>query len=241
MRENLGTALYSLDQLRTLQPLFMSPDGLAQSRKTLAEETEKAVGVVLDKTDDAKIRAMALLTRGDLNWQMAIAPALPTTQPASKDPRSSDDYLSSAETAYNEVTRPPQDANHAAVVSARFGLAAIAENRHQWDKAGGFYQQIIDDSSAGSEFKEFAKSRQENLKLLEKPVLLGKPIERERFVKPPTPTSPEKLGPTLPPLPATTQPNLTIPATTQPSSNAPATGPNALPATAPGAATKPAA
>jgi hypothetical protein len=234
VRDNLGTALYSLDQLRTMSP-FANPEKLAQDRRALAEETEKAVAVVLDKTDDPKIRATALLTRGDLNWQMANAPILPTTRPESKDSRSGDDYLNSAESAYDEVVRPPQDENRAAVVSARFGLAAIAENRRQWDKASQFYQQIIDDSSVGKEFTELAKTRQDSLKLLEKPIVLGTPIAREPRVKPHLPVTPEKLGPALPALPATTQPTISIPSTTQPSVT-----PGLASTTRPGSTTKPA-
>ena len=238
-----------------IKNVFWQPDGPKQgSPAFFTVELERPASRVTGswvnktltffKTDDPKLRATALLIRGDLNWQMANAPALPTTRPESNNSRSSDDYLSSAESAYNEVVRPPQDANRAAVVSARFGLAAISENRHEWDKASKAYQQIIDDPTAGKEFTEMAKMRQDSLRLLEKPVVLGTPMAREPRIKselpkPSVPSTPEKLGPALPALPATTQPTISIPSATQPSVNVPATASALAPATRRGSTTKP--
>src|SRR5439155_1557079 len=64
-----------------------------------------------------------------------------TTQPTLKLPRSSEEYLKSAADAYGDVVQ--RYANLPVPwVTAQFGLAAIAENRHDWEKAKQIYVEI---------------------------------------------------------------------------------------------------
>ena len=187
-------------------------------RKDYAHEAEEAIRV-LDKADDPKTRAAGLLARGDLNWQLSNFPKLPTTRPESNPDRTYEEYLKASEDAYSQVLQPPFNEDHASVTTARFNLAAIAENRGQWDKAAQSYQQIVDDTLNPQEFKDLARKRLENLKTLEKPVVLGSPVAPETVLQMPNmPNMPKvPLGPAAPVV-LPTQPASTLPAGLFPSS-----------------------
>ncbi len=110
-----------------------------------------------------------------MNFLLSTFLPLPgsTTRPELNVDKSSDALLKAAEDSYNQVLQPPQNEDHQSVVSARFNLGYIAENRGQWDKARTAFQQIIDDPAAGKEAQELAKVRLENVTGLAKPVLLA--------------------------------------------------------------------
>ncbi len=61
--EDLGTALYMLNQLRNL-PLGASPEAIAHSRKQCVSGIEDAVSDALSKSDNPKLRAAALVGAG---------------------------------------------------------------------------------------------------------------------------------------------------------------------------------
>jgi hypothetical protein len=73
-----------------------------------------------------------------------------------------------------------------AVVSARFGLAAVAENRGEWDKAREHYQKVVDDGAVPQPFKDQAAARVKALEKISKPVLLGGPATKEAEADPAT-------------------------------------------------------
>jgi hypothetical protein len=219
--ENLANARIAMSSLRS--PSFrLPPAELAQFRDQAAKEADAAIRDALANAEDPKLKAEILIARGDLNWQLANYPALPSASiisPAGHSEKSPEEYLKAAEESYREVLSPPLNEDHQAVTTARFGLAAIAENRHQWVEARKDYQQIIDDPATPDAFKTVATIRLDLTKKLATPAFLGGPSKAETL-----PSTP--LGPFLPP--STTAPS------TQPATNAaPATRPAVGPTTAP--------
>ena len=187
-------------------------DVRATQRKLYASQADAAVDEILSRTgddpEDAPARADALAARGDLYWIMANLPELPgaATQPALQMPRSSDQYLSDAAEAYNQVLRQYAQRTIPAL-TALFGLANVAENQHQWDVARAHYESILARPETPQLYKEMAQARLQLLPALQEPVFTGS------FGTPPPPT-------TLPETAATpasaTQPATTSPASTQP-------------------------
>jgi hypothetical protein len=142
--------------------------------RNVVSESQKAINEAAKATNPS-IKADAEVLRGDSNMLLATIPPLPgaDTQPSLGGDKSHEDLLRTAEDSYNQVQRAPLNSNAQALRNARFGLAAIAEDRQKWDEAGRFYQQIIDDSGTPPIFKDFARDRQDNLKTLAKPMLMG--------------------------------------------------------------------
>lgn len=203
---------------------FMDPAQFATLRDNVRDEAQRNIDLVLESSDDPKFRAGAMVTRGDLNWELANFPALPTsitaTRPALSPPKSADDYLKDAAEAYQAVVGSG-GAPLESVVMARLGLAAIAENRQNWDEARQQYQAVVDHPQVPQPLKQLAADRLSGLDELRRPVLIGQPQ-----------TQPD-LPPSLRDLlraPATTQ------ATTEPTGE-PTTGPATLPTSTQPAAT----
>jgi len=116
------------------------------------------------------LAAEALVARGDVNWHMAQFSAS-TTQPSASTQTPSD-LLDAAQSAYQQVVSAyPQQ--HFSVDSARFGLAAIAENRHDWATARQQFQAIVDDPSASDLFKTLATHMKDSVDQLEHPPVLA--------------------------------------------------------------------
>jgi hypothetical protein len=218
-REALTSARESVDRVRQMIPqlaqmpfLVVPSDAIQKFRDEHVADAQKAIQVAL-QANDPSVKADAEVVSGDLDLLRASIPPLPgsDTRPSLNGygDRGREDLLRSAEDAYNRVTSAPLDANKEAVRNARFGVAAIAEDRAQWDKAKDYYQQIISDPSTPSLFKDMARERQDNLTTLQKPILAAGPASA------PSPF----LGPDLMSLLAT-QPSIT---TTQPSTTQPAT------------------
>ncbi|HET6248166.1 MAG TPA: hypothetical protein VFE47_10755 [Tepidisphaeraceae bacterium] len=253
---SLGGAIYALNQLQSI-PINpehpIPPDQLVSIRKQYVQEVENRVGEVLANADDPKVRAQGLIVRGDLNWLLANFPPLPTTRPSEfAMPKSSDEYLTAAAEAYNSVLQPPLNEDHQSVVAARLSLANIAENRDDWAKAKDYFQQVVDDPSAGKGPQRLAQSSIDQIKIIQKPVFisanapeipikLGGPTEFGPSLPPGFSTS-EPAHPTTAP---STQPSSSLPAATQPSLPAgPATQPaivlpGTVPSSAPSAVTAP--
>jgi hypothetical protein len=105
------------------------------------------------------------------------------------------------------VLAPPENQDAQSVITARFSLAAIAENRAQWDNAREYYQQILSDPRTPAQFKTLAQDDLESLKNLEKPAYLAPPA----------------TVPVLGPLPPVGEP-----AGSGPAGSAPSSGPSGL-------------
>ena len=223
-REALTSAHDSLDrihqmmeQLAQMRFLMVPSDAIQKYRDDQVTAAQGAIHIAL-QANDPSVKADAEVASGDLDFLRASIPPLPgsETRPSLNGygDRGREDLLKSADEAYSRVLSAPLNSNKDALRNARFGLAAIAEDREQWDKAKDFYQQIISDPSTSSTFKDMALERQGNLAMLQKPILMA------------TPTT-NTLGPDLMSLLAT-QPSVTIPPTTLPPTTLPsATQPSA--------------
>jgi hypothetical protein len=117
-----------------------------------------------------------MLARGDLNWTAASLPPLPgaATQPALHMAKSSKEYLSNAAEAYQAITSGYSDVTHADM-AARFGLAAIHEQRGEWEQAKSIYQKIAADAAKFPSYKQLADARLTAVDTLRQPVIMGKP------------------------------------------------------------------
>jgi TolA-binding protein len=169
---SLGNARNGISELRRADPMA-PPIQQASQRKQVLTAARDSIQTVLDESDDAAIKAQALLARGDLFWTVANLPPVQgaATQPALQFPQSNDELLKQAETSYQQILKEYPNEKRA-VASAQFGLAAIRENQKQFDEAEKIYKGIID-SASDQMFKDLATTR---LALLEKakiPVYIG--------------------------------------------------------------------
>jgi hypothetical protein len=157
-------------------PATSTPEYLAGLRADRASRATADSTSVLNTTNDSSLKAEALITRGDLYWQLANFPELPgaATQPSLRSSESREELLNKAADAYNEVLK--SDAlvkQHDAMVSAHFGLAAIAENRGEWDTARRELELIVNDTDALPVLVEQAKQQLAGLNEIESPLYLS--------------------------------------------------------------------
>jgi hypothetical protein len=165
-------------QLRALDTMGAPPDQVATARSQVVKETGEAITTVLADAEgphEAAMRAEALSARGDLNWALASIRPLrgATTNPSLKLPRSEEEYLKAAEDAYSEVIKryPSQPT---AWVTAQLGLAAIAEDRRDWDKAKQIYAEVAAKQDIADVYRTQATLRMNNvLPQIKNPVLIG--------------------------------------------------------------------
>ncbi|HTW93844.1 MAG TPA: hypothetical protein VMD30_03550 [Tepidisphaeraceae bacterium] len=135
---------------------------------------------VLDKLDSIDgidsdmpdVAARALVARGDANLTLANGVYAGVEPP--DHPETADDYLNAADDAYSEVIEKYSD-QLLPMLTARFGLAAIDQDRHQWDEAKSQYQAVINDPNAGEVFKAYAKDQIINITQFAKPIYVGEP------------------------------------------------------------------
>ena len=194
-------------------------------RQRVYTSATDAVQMVLDAADDPRLLAEARLARGDLNWKLANFPDIPgaATQPALQFPRSRQDLLNTAAESYLNVVEDPA-APPESQRTARLGLAAVYENRREWDKARAEYQKIVNDTSVPKPFKDLAADRLNDLDKVQRPPLIGAPATAENTL----PTTGATPASATAPAAKTTAP-ASKPAATQ----APAPQPSALPVEAP--------
>lgn len=166
-------------RLRTLTWYGLPPDRLAAERGVLVSQTQSAIDSVLREADgsgddEAAMRASALVSRGDLNWYLANTPPVPgaATQPNLALPKQPDEYLRLAESDYRDVVNG-YSKQIVAWVSAQLGLAAIAENRSEWDKARKIYAEVVARADVPNVFQYQAQRRMTLLKDVQSPVLIG--------------------------------------------------------------------
>jgi hypothetical protein len=149
-------------------------DGIMKAREEAYADGLQQADTAFQKAPDSEgaMKAHALLDKGDLNFEMANFPELPgaATRPALRPAESEDTLLNGAAEAYNQVIQDYPTQKFAAV-AARFGLAAVNENRAAWDDARKQYQAILD-SDAEQGFKDLAKERLALLSQLSQPVTI---------------------------------------------------------------------
>jgi hypothetical protein len=219
----LASARSLVDQLHSADSMG-GPADLIRNVQAVESDANSKLSDVLNTSDDASLRAQALVIRGDLYWQLANLPPLPgaTTQPSLNLRSKPDQLLKQAEDAYISVVNTPEFAVvHDAVNSARLGLAAIAENRNDWVTATKQFDAVKEDPFASGE-KVAAANIQ--LSMITNPV---NSIQDPTYVAPPSGTPPTTLpamGPVLPttlPVTPTTLPRIatTLQAATLPTTH----------------------
>jgi tetratricopeptide (TPR) repeat protein len=236
-REAATRAAWSLDSARAAIGQIdeaidfggaQNPAGMAKLRQDVYQRSTDALQTVLDATDDPRLLAEARLARGDLNWKLANFPDVPgaQTQPALQFARSREDLLKTAADSYLNVVEDPA-APPESMRTARLGLAAVYENRKEWDKARAEYQKIVNDNAVPKAFKDLAVERLNNLDQVQRPPLLASPSTAESTL--PTISSMLRAPPASNPATITAPISATPPATatapvtaTAPATSAPA-------------------
>lgn len=195
----MNTIQEKLEDIDRLSGAFSAnASQVADLRQKDARDVEDAIDTVLDHARDARAKANAYLARGELNWKLANLPELPgaDTRPSLKV-GNRDKLLDNAKSAYEEVLRS-NSGDALDEFSARTGLAAIAEDKHDWDAARQQYQ-LVADSGLPEAFRNYARKRLADLPNYQKPVLIAPPEPQTQ-----PSTEPSVLGPATP---AATQPS----------------------------------
>jgi hypothetical protein len=201
---NLAVARSAISQLanpQTAAMLLLSQSKEAVNmRQTLTSEANTAIDTVAGETEDKTIRAEALLAKGDLYWALANLPdpIAAATQPTLKSSTTPEENLKKASDFYGNVLKTYPD-EKMATVAARFGLAAIAENRRDFKSASEQYSEI-EKSDTLKMYKDLASQR---LNFVES--MKGEPFLGTLKVEAPT-TLPSTLPSTLPVVIPATQP-----------------------------------
>lgn len=170
---NISAARTSMSRLTLLPQLIESPVQLASVRKQIIEDASAALAPMLG-SDNRQIAAEAYLVRGDLNLAIAHLPpiAAAATQPALQIEGTSADHVDKAEEAYEKVLRVyPEE--HRTVTNARFGLAAVAEDKRDFDAAAKRYEEIKNDAKTLPAYKTLAEIRLAALEDIRKPMYLA--------------------------------------------------------------------
>jgi hypothetical protein len=170
--DNLAICREDIDQIKSLAPTAALAPDISQATELYRDTSSRLDSVLADADSSSKVAAEALVARGDLNWYMASV-ALSTTQP-STEAQSPSDMLGGAQAAYQQVISAyPQE--YFSVATARFGLAAIAENRMDWDEAKRQYQAVLDDSESGVSYHRLAQSMMATLEQLRQAAVIAGP------------------------------------------------------------------
>ena len=169
---SITSARSSIERIWVLPAQLRNATDIAAARRQLIESASSALTSVIG-SDNPQLAAEAYLLRGDLNWTLANLPELPeaATQPALKLEGSSQEYLNRAEEAYQKVVRVYADQT-TSVANARFGLAAIAENRHDWARAKSLYDEIKNDPKTIPSYKTLADLKIAALAVIDTPVYI---------------------------------------------------------------------
>jgi len=173
-QRTLANANVANAQPPDMKPLFDAQQQNNESRLTMARGIEQSIESVLASSPSPAQQAVALVTRADLHWHMANLPAgfTSTTRPVEgATTRSSADYLQLAEDDYRGILKDHAD-NGTAVMQALFGLAAISENRGEWDKASDWYAKVEADPLAKDFHKKVAVAKRAAIADIRKPVIL---------------------------------------------------------------------
>jgi tetratricopeptide (TPR) repeat protein len=176
-RASVVHARQDMQQLgQDLQLSGAGPEILAARRDQLTAQIMSEISESLaDSGDaDAAIRADAYTIRGDLNWSLGNAPVFPeaATRPSLATKDSPDALLSEAEADYRHVVEqyPNQIMDWS---TAALGLAAIAEDRSNWDEARKRYEEVEKRTDAPDLVKSTAQLRMALLDRISQPILVG--------------------------------------------------------------------
>jgi tetratricopeptide (TPR) repeat protein len=176
------------DDLQRLENMAPQPGTdmsiVMKQREELYSEGLQQADEALQKAPSSQtvLKARALVLKGDLNFNMANFPELPgaATQPTLRPEESDETLLSNAADAYNEVLQNYVGEKFA-VTAAHFGLAAVAENRGEWDAAKAQYQAVLD-GDAETGYKDIATMRVGMLAQLRQKVAVDLPANTTTIV-----------------------------------------------------------
>lgn len=173
-QEGVGAARDAVVQLGMLNAMAGPPQEVAVRRQQLISNAVQAIDTVNERSEDPKLLSQAQVLRGDLYWTVANLSELPgaATQPALAVEPKAEDALGQAESAYKRVLESYADQKLPAV-TARFGLAAIAENRGKWDDARHQYETLAADPNVPAVYKTQAQTRLGLLSHMEKGVFVA--------------------------------------------------------------------
>ena len=203
-RENLAAARTVVSNLHFADLLNAPPSEAASLRRRWTAEATTALEEASRLSDEPQVLAEVLLARGDLNWALSTLTEIPgaATQPSLRMELTKEQLHSGAEESYNGVLNQYPDQT-AAVVGARFGLAAVAENRGNWDEAKKHYQAIADNEQLAQAYRGQAKLRLERAPDWSQPVLIVEPTSQPATDRTGVPFAPPATAPTTQ---ATTRP-----------------------------------
>lgn len=224
-------------QVGSLRNGFLDKRPADQIKAINEAQTQASASIdnVINSSDATeRMKADAYLLRGDMYWYLANLPPLPgsESEPSLRLSDSSDLLLQKSSDSYQQVVKDPALANeHEAIDSAHLGLAAIAENRGNWDEARKELQAVKEDPNAVKVLAEQAGDQLDSLSSLQHPLYVAPPngvTSNQPTSGPVLPFGPElpngfQLPSTMPStMPASAAPSvprsiLTSPATTQPS------------------------
>ena len=231
LAEQLSAAAQSVrhvDDARLLYPdgrlvsEGVSAKGIANVVQAKQAADARLTDVINAATDDARVRAAALMLRGDLNWSLANLPTPPasSSDPALRLPDPPDVLLKRSADAYAEAAAAAGD-DPTVVGPAHLGMAAVAENRGDWAEARKQLEAVTNDSKAVAVLSTRAKDELAGLPALQRPLYLEVPA-----VATTAPTTGPSTGPTTGP---TTTAVMTLPVQVPPTLITPTTVPTTHP------------
>ena len=235
-----SNALMALSEARRdLDGVRRQPGGPLDSTFMLAirssyENGKALVNDVIGDTDDPKMLAQATLTSGDLALALYQVPVLPgaTTNEALRPAASAtpESLLNDATAAYQKIVDKYND-QPLILAGAQMGLATVAEEKREFDKAKDNYTKVIKNEAVPASVRSLAQARLDTLKNIQSPAILGDanmPYEKlattRKSATRSTTTSAPTSGPT------TTAPT-TKPTMVKPAVVVPATKPTTAPST----------
>lgn len=188
---------YARNQIDRLNHVRVSEDGRPTVRPAELDNLRKLLQEVRDKASDKAVLAAATVAQGDYNWAMANYPDLPAaaTQPSLKPDKDRAELLKDAQAAYQQVLSEYGD-DVLSVVTARFGLGAVAEDQKNWDDAKKQYDAVKAMTNAPDTYKALSEDKLKRLEAIRQPILIGMVAEKAELPKPPPlPTTTETTAP----------------------------------------------
>ena len=175
--DNISSARGAIAQLQQLRGVasIAPADLVSQQQRQLFNDANNLIGNAIGITDDRKVQAEALIAKADLNYALA---SIPPVQGAATQPiliiKPQRELLETASEAYRTVISNYADQRYAAI-AARFGLAAIAENRGDFDAAKQQYDQIALDTKDMPAYQQMASRRLNMLGEIRNKPMFGTP------------------------------------------------------------------
>jgi hypothetical protein len=168
-RDNLAIATETVEIIKSfeLRPWI----DRSQLDAQFQDASSRLDSVMATLGTDPHVGAVALETRADLNWSMAELSTSATTQP-SDAAHSTTDYVKAAQAAWQQIIKD-YPLEEFSVSAARLGLAAAAEDQHDWAQAGTYYQALLDDPNAPAELKREAQKYKASLAQLALPLYMA--------------------------------------------------------------------